>query len=219
MRIRLIGGIAALAIALGALAFPSAEPAQALSKCTGWSSSLVPPTSIRVYRTATKRTQTVPFRTYVETVMAAGWGSTAPTAALRAGAVAVKQFAWYYAMYWRGGKDAGGHCYDVTDTSTDQIYDPARKPATSHRAAVAATWAVSLRKGERFFLTGYRPGTGSCTAHIDGWKLYQRDAVDCVHRYGDQGGEARAAVLQLRLVEPRPAPATSPATAGAISAS
>ena len=186
MRIRLIGGIAALAIALGALAFPSAEPAQALSKCTGWSSSLVPPTSIRVYRTATKRTQTVPFRTYVETVMAAEWGSTAPTAALRAGAVAVKQFAWYYAMYWRGGKDAGGHCYDVTDTSTDQIYDPSRKPATSHRAAVAATWAVSLRKGERFFLTGYRPGTGSCTAHIDGWKLYQRDAVDCVHRYGDQ---------------------------------
>ena len=186
MRIRLIGGIAALAIALGALAFPSAEPAQALSKCTGWSSSLVPPTSIRVYRTATKRTQAVPFRTYVETVMAAEWGSTAPTAALRAGAVAVKQFAWYYAMYWRGGKDAGGHCYDVTDTSTDQIYDPSRKPATSHRAAVAATWAVSLRKGERFFLTGYRPGTGSCTAHIDGWKLYQRDAVDCVHRYGDQ---------------------------------
>jgi hypothetical protein len=189
MRTRLIGGIAALAIALGALAFPSAEPAQARSTCTGWTSALVPPTSIRVYRTATKRTQSVPFRTYVETVMAAEWGATAPAAALRVGAVAVKQFAWYYAMHWRGGKDPAGRCYDVVDSSMDQIYNPTRKPATSHRAAVTATWRVSLRKGDRFFLTGYRPGTGSCTAHIDGWKLYQRDAVDCVRRYGDTAEE------------------------------
>ena len=91
MRIRLIGGIAALAVALGALAFPSAGPAQAGStKCTGWTSTLVPPTSIRVYRTATKRTQTVRFRTYVEKVMASEWGRTAPDAALRVGAIAAK---------------------------------------------------------------------------------------------------------------------------------
>ncbi len=185
MRTRLIGGIAALAIALGALAFPSAEPAQARSTCTGWTSTLVPPTSIRVYRTAKKRTETVPFRTYVEKVMAAEWGATAPAAALRAGAIAVKQFAWYHAMYWRGGKDAAGRCYDVVDSSRDQIYDPSRSTAASHRAAVAATWWVTVRKGDRLFLTGYRPGTGACTAHIDGWKLYQRDAVDCVRRYAD----------------------------------
>ncbi len=185
MQIRLIGGFTALVIALGALAFPSAEPARAGSTCTGWTSSLVPPTSIRVYRTATKRTQAVPFRTYVEKVMAAEWRSTSPMAALRVGAVAVKQYAWYYAIVWRGGRDAVGRCYDVVDTSTDQVYDPSRKPAPSILAAVAATWRVSLRKGERFFLTGYRPGTGSCAAHIDGWKLYQRDAIDCVRRYGD----------------------------------
>jgi len=185
MRIRLMGGIVALAIALGALAFPSAEPARAGSVCTGWTSSIVPPTSIRVYRTATRRTETVAFRTYVEKVMAAEWGSTAPTAALRAGAVAVKQFGWYYAIVWRGGRDAAGRCFDVRDSSTDQVYIPTRTVAPSIAAAVAATWPVSLRKGERFFLTGYRPGTGRCTANIDGWKLYQRDAVDCVHRYGD----------------------------------
>ena len=185
MRIRLVGGIAALVIALGALAFPSAEPAQAGSTCTGWKNSLVPPTSIRVYRTAKKRTETVPFRTYVEKVMAAEWGSTAPAAALRVGAIAAKQFGWYYAIVWRGGKDAAGRCYDVRDSSVDQIYDPSRTPAASIRAAVAATWRISLRKSDRLFLTGYRPGTGSCTAHVDGWKLYQRDAVDCVRRYAD----------------------------------
>ena len=186
MRIRLIGGIVAIAVALGALAFPSAMPAQAGSaRCTGWTSTLVPPPSIRVYRTATRRTVTVPFRTYVEKVMAAEWGAGAPTAALRVGAVTVKQFAWYYAIYWRGGRDAAGRCYDVRDSSIDQVYDPGRRVASSHLAAVAATWRVSLRKGERFFLTGYRPGTGVCGANLDGWKLYQRDAVNCVHRYGD----------------------------------
>ncbi len=186
MRIRLIGWIAALAVALGALAFPGAGPAQAGSaKCTGWTSTLVPPTSIRVYRTATKRTQTVRFRLYVEKVMASEWGRTAPDAALRVGAVAVKQFAWYYAITWRGGRDPAGRCFDVRDSSVDQVFNPSKATVASHVAAVAATWNVSLRKGDRFFLTGYRPGAGSCTANVDGWKLYQRDAVDCVRTYGD----------------------------------
>jgi len=185
MRTRLIGGVVALAIALGALAFPSAEPAQARSTCTGWTSRIVPPTSIRVYRTSTGRTEKVPFRFYVEKVMASEWGRTAPAAALRIGAIAVKQFAWYYAIHWRGGKDAAGHCFDVTDSSRDQLYRPSRATVAKHAAAVAATWRITLRKGERFFLTGYRPGTGSCTAHIDGSRLYQRDAVDCVRRLGD----------------------------------
>lgn len=185
MRTRLVGAVAAFAIALGALAFPSAGPVQAGSTCTGWSSSLRPPTSIRVYRTALGRTVTVPFRTYVEKVMAAEWGTSHPADALRVGAVAVKQYAWYFAIHWRGGRDAAGRCYDVVDTTRDQLYNPSRTVPASHKAAVAATWNVSLRKGSRFFLTGYRSGTGYCTANIDGWKLYQRDASDCVRRYRD----------------------------------
>lgn len=173
-----------LAIALGALAFPSAEPAQAGSSCTAWTSKLVPPPSIRVYRTAQRRTVTVPFRTYVETVMAAEWGRSHPMAALRVGAVAVKQYAWYFAMNWRGGRDPQGRCYDVVDTSRDQVYNPSKTIYARHREAVASTWDVSLRKGSRFFLTGYRSGTGSCFANRDGWKLYQRDASDCVRRFG-----------------------------------
>ncbi len=183
---RLLRGVAALAIALGALAFPSAEPSRAASaECTGWTSSLVPPTSIRVYRTAARRTVTVPFRAYVETVMASEWGRTAPDAALRIGAIAVKQYGWYFAMVWRGGRDPAGRCYDVVDSTRDQLYLPGRPLVPSHLAAIEATWRVSLRKGDRFIMTGYRPGTGSCTANLDGWRLYQRDAVDCVRRYGD----------------------------------
>jgi hypothetical protein len=181
----LIGALAAAAIVLGGLAYPSAGPVEARPTCTGWTSSLRPPVSIRVLQTATQRTVTVPFRTYVERVMAAEWGPTHPPAALRVGAIAVKQYGWFFTMFWRGGRDAHGRCFDVVDTARDQVYDPTRRVAPSHRAAVAATWHVSLRRGDRLFMTGYRPGTGSCLANIDGWRLFQRDASDCVRRHGD----------------------------------
>ncbi len=186
MKERLLGAVAALAIALGALAVPiGAAPVQAASTCTGWASTLRPPTTIRVYRVATRRTQVVSFRTYVEKVMAAEWGPTNPPAALRAGALTVKQYGWYYTMHWRGGRDAIGRCFDVVDSTRDQLYNPARTVPLVTKAAVAATWWTSLRKGDFLFMTGYRPGTGVCTAHLDGWHLFQRDASNCARRYGD----------------------------------
>jgi len=182
MKTRLVGGAVAVVIALGVLLVPSPAPAEAASSsCTGWTSRLVPPTTIRVLRTATRRTVTVDFRTYVEKVMPAEWGPANPAAALQAGAVAIKQYAWYYALegHWRGGKDAAGRCYDVRDDSIDQVYDPARTPAASHVAAIDATWWWSIRRDERLALTGYRPGTKTCPGTIDGYRLYQRNAATC----------------------------------------
>ncbi len=185
MRVRLLEGVIALAIALGAIAVPSGvAPVQAGSTCTGWSSTLLPPPTIRVYRVSLGRVQTVDFRSYVQVVLANEWGPRTPPAALRAGAIAAKQYGWYYARVWRGGTARGG-CYDVRDTTSDQVYNPAKTVYPAARAAVAATWGVSLRKTGRFFATGYRPGVGKCTAQIDGWHLYQTDASACVRRYGD----------------------------------
>ncbi len=187
MKHRLIRAVAALAIALGAAAVPSgAAPVHAGSRvCTGWTSTVVPPTTIRVYNSALKRTDVVPFKTYVEKVIASEWGPRTAVAALRAGAIAIKQYAWYFAMHWRGKSDPKGNCYDVSDSSGDQVYRASRAPSKEQRAAVDATWSVSLRKGNSFFMTGYRPGTGRCLAHLDGWHLYQRDAVACAHQYRD----------------------------------
>ncbi|MBP1705254.1 MAG: Stage sporulation domain protein [Chloroflexi bacterium] len=182
MLIRLVGGAIAGVIALGVLLVPSPAPVEAASSsCTGWTSSIVPPTSIRVLRSSTKRTQTVDFRLYVEKVMPAEWGSSHPAAALQAGAVAIKQYAWYYALagHWRGGKDSAGQCYDVRDNSIDQVYDPTRKPASSHLAAVAATWSWSVRRSDILILTGYRPGIGACGDTATGYRLYQLEASRC----------------------------------------
>src|SRR5512140_1960530 len=113
---RMMGGLGRLALAglIGiTVAATSPRPILAAS-CTGWSSSVNPPTTIRVLRTGTSSVDVVDFSTYVQKVLAAEYPSTWPTETLRAGAVAVKQYGWYYAMHYRGGTATGG-CWDVRD--------------------------------------------------------------------------------------------------------
>src|SRR5450759_980406 len=97
--------------------------------CTGWSSTTTPPATIRVLRSATGVVQAVGFETYVKVVMPAEWPSSWPMESLRAGAVAVKQYAWYHAMHYRGGTGTGG-CYDVVDNTVS--YTHLRAHETRH---------------------------------------------------------------------------------------
>jgi Stage II sporulation protein/FG-GAP-like repeat len=182
-------GAGALIVALATGIFLYSAPATyATSSCTGWKSTVVPPPSINVLRTRLGRVDTVPFRRYVEVVMAAEWGPGTAQEALAAGAVAVKQYAWYFALagHWRGGT-AGGVCFDVRDTTADQVYHPATKtPTPGQRAAVAESWAVTLRKpggdpGGRFFMTSYNSGGAlrACGAGATGRTLLQHGAATC----------------------------------------
>jgi FG-GAP-like repeat len=180
-----MAGAGAVALALLATFLPPTDSAQAASTCTGWQSTLTPPPSIRVYRTALGHTVTVDFKRYVRTVMAGEWGPTHPRASLRAGAVAIKQYGWYFAMHWRGGRDPGGRCFDVVDGTRDQDYDPSRYVYAIHAAVVDETWNWTLRKGSTFFMTGYRAGNGICGSQQDGWHLMQRNASDCVRDLGE----------------------------------
>lgn len=160
------------------------------ASCTGWRSTYVPPPSIRVLRTlgpAAGTVQEVPFRSYVETVFGAEWQGFYHIEALKAGAIAVKQYGWYYTIVYRGGESAAGECYDVEDDTTDQYYQPElRTPVEKHFRALDATWGVTLRKYQpskgtsRFFLTGYRQGsTNVCGTDADRFHLYQHSALAC----------------------------------------
>jgi len=180
-----MAGVGAMALVLLAMFVPPTDSAQAASSCTGWRSTISPPSSIRVYRTGLGRSVTVDFRRYVLTVMASEWGPHYAVAALSAGAVAIKQYGWYYAMHWRGGRDAAGRCYDVVDTTVDQVYNPNRPIAAIYGVVVDQTWRWFLRKGSLFFLTGYRSGDGICGAQQDGWHLMQRNASLCASRRGE----------------------------------
>jgi putative cell wall-binding protein len=148
---------------------PRIQPLAATAAgCAAWSTSYAAPPTIRVLRTATGQVDTVPFRRYVENVMSWEWPSSYPTAALQAGAVAVKQYAWYYVIHPRRSYvTAAGECYHVRDDSWDQVYDPSRTASASQVAAVDDTWSLTLRKNGTFFLSGYGPGDGdTCGAGV-----------------------------------------------------
>ena len=161
--------------------------------------------------------------------MAAEWGAGNPAEALKAGAVAVKEYAWYHAMFWRGGTAEDGSCYDVVDSSLDQIYAPeTRIPAASLVAAVDATWGVTVRRNTSLFVTHYQAGANvACGANADGAHLYQVSATHCAQDgmtydlilttyYGPgvevAGAQAPAAApMALRFLA-QPVDATSPAS-------
>jgi Stage II sporulation protein len=189
---------------------PSAAASSSPS-CPGWNSTTQPPDYIRVLRRHSGQVDRVPFKKYVVTVLGKEWPSYLPQAVIQAGAVAVKQFAWFHAL-GNGRVSRHGQCFDVTDGVGDQLYKPNKaRIRPDHYAAVAATWGVRLLKNGSLFMTGYRSGiAANCGRDANGWKLYARSAVRCANRgdgfmtilriyygpvalVGDNGGNANAA--------------------------
>jgi peptidoglycan hydrolase-like amidase len=149
-------------------------------RCTAWSSTTVPPNSIRVYRVSEGRVDTVNFRLYVQRVTSREWGKSQPYQLQRAGAVAVKQFAWYYVLNYRGGSYKG-RCYDVKDSTADQLYS-AKTPPPSSVSAVNSTWGITVWRDGRFIMTGYRTGhKRRCASDVTGYKLFARSARRCAN--------------------------------------
>jgi hypothetical protein len=174
--------ISALIPAYGAVPLP----ALAGSSCTGWKSTVVPPDYIRVGR-GDGSVDVVPFRKYVGVVAAREWPYWLPVAARRVGAIAVKQYGWYFTLaghHRTGFVNSHGKCYDVTDSTRDQLYKPEKTHVTRRTwRSVDYTWSISLRKNGNFFMTGYRYGADvRCGADADGRLLYERSVVDCAHR-------------------------------------
>ena len=181
-----IRAILGAVVALSVMAVPQAvnpAPAAAGSTCTGWTSTVNPPRTIRVLNQRLGQVDTVDFRKYVKKVMASGeWPSRLKMATLEAGALATKQYAWYYTLKGnhRSHYVYNGRCYDVRDDTTDQLYRHWAQPDERQKQAVDKTWGLSLRKNGNFFLTGYRAGsTGTCAADANGWKLYAKSVEAC----------------------------------------
>ena len=180
---RLIAAILVLTTLVWLPAITAPPAARAATACTGWQSTRIPPTTIRVYRTSGTRTgtvQAVDFKAYVKTVMASEWPASWPLESLKVGAITVKEYAWYRTLNWRGGT-SGGSCYDVLDNNSDQVYRPeGRTPAASLIAAVDATWNESITRGGALFSTGYRGGNDvPCASDRDGSHLFQHSVRRC----------------------------------------
>ncbi|MGA7731253.1 MAG: SpoIID/LytB domain-containing protein, partial [Chloroflexia bacterium] len=114
-----------------------------------------PPASIRVYRTATGVVEVVPFKEYVKHVLPNEWIPTWAPASLRAGAMAVKEYGWYWVH--NGGKQVALGA-DVKDNTEDQVYDPNVSYASTD-AAVEATWPYALLRNGTLFQAQYCAGS------------------------------------------------------------
>ena len=173
---------AALAVvtSLG-LALPGLPPPLAASSCSNWTSQTDPPPTIRVFRHATGAVDTVDFKVYAKNVLSREWIGSWTTESLRSGALAVKSYAWYQVLHWRGGVNASGECFDVRDDTADQVYDPSKPTWSTAASAVDATWGTRVLKSNAIFPTYYNAGTSgeACGANANGWKMYQWGTQAC----------------------------------------
>lgn len=200
---RALGLLAAIVLLTG---WQLSDPEPASAACaTHWQSRTEPPEEILVLRTATGKVEKVGLRHYVAVVMASGeWPTSLPPAVLEAGAQAVKQYAWYYALagnHRDGYRNASGRCYDVRDDSQDQVYRPeTAEPTDKQKAARDALWGLSLHKNGEFLLTGYRAGSAEkCAQDADGWHLYTHSARDCAKRLDYDGQRILRAYYEPKL--------------------
>jgi hypothetical protein len=167
------------------IAFAGGLPAwvapTAAASCSSWTSQSNPPPTVRVFRHATGAVDTVDFRAYTKNVLSREWIGSWTTESLRAGALAVKHYAWYQVLHWRGGVNTAGECFDLRDDTYDQVYDPGKATWSSAAAAVDATWGTRVAKNGAIFPTYYNAGASSepCGANATGWKLWQWGSQAC----------------------------------------
>ena len=217
---RRLGAVALLAaLVMLTSAVPGLPGRAAAASCSGWTSSEDPPPTIRVFRHATGAVETVNFKPYTKNVLSREWIGSWTTESLRSGALAVKHYAWYQVLHWRGGTNDDGECFDIRDDTADQVYDPSKPTWTTAAEAVNATWTTRVLKNGQIFPTYYNAGEAGepCGANANGWKAYQWGTQAC----GLAGKTAAKIVLtyyypNVTVVddgEPSPTPTPSPTPA------
>ena len=133
-------------------------------KTDGTNSKL--PTTILVYRVSLNRVDRVSFKTYVKNVLPNEWVSSWPRESLRSGAMAVKNYGWYWALN-STRKTSSGQCFDVYDTKSSQVYKPGSARASTN-AAVDATWGTRMTRSGKILQAQYCATTMACGGWVTG---------------------------------------------------
>ncbi|GAB2824851.1 hypothetical protein GCM10022221_23590 [Actinocorallia aurea] len=134
------------------------------------------PTSILVYRVSLGRVDRVDFKTYVKNVLPKEWIPSWPAESLKAGAMAVKSFGWHWALT-STRTTSWGECYDVTDTTSSQVYVPGSATAATN-AAVDATWGTRMTRSGKILEAHYCSTTTACGGWVTGDWMSQYGSAD-----------------------------------------
>ncbi|MEP6680032.1 MAG: SpoIID/LytB domain-containing protein [Chloroflexota bacterium] len=180
--------------ALCTLAATGPMPAAGAAACGTYTSQTTPPPAIRVFRSASGTVEVADFRAYLKNVLSREWISNWTTESLRAGALAIKHYAWYQVLHWRGYVTASGACFDIFDTTRDQVYDPSRPVYAPMASAVDATWSTLALRSGSVFPTYYNSGTPNepCGAGANGWQMLQWGTQAC-----GLGGKSAAQIMSV----------------------
>jgi CSLREA domain-containing protein len=123
----------------------------------------VPPTTIKIKRLSQGRVDPVDFRLYTKRVLPNEWIISGwPGEALKAGAEAIKMYAWYHID--QGGHPAARPDADICDTASCQVYNETEYANLSSsdkqavEAAVDNTWNLAMLKDGVRFLPEYWNG-------------------------------------------------------------
>jgi hypothetical protein len=108
-------------------------------------------------------TVTVDFKTYVQDVLGSEWPGNSPDDAMRAGALAVKEFGW-----WRHDisprSNTNPPYYDIKDNTDDQMYIADNDNTIGDNAVDYIWYKEMLTHTGNLFKPQYRQGTlGDCT--------------------------------------------------------
>ena len=120
--------------------------------------------------------EVVDFKEYAKHVLPNEWVNSWPWESLRAGAMAVKMYAWSYIA--AGGKwpDA-----DVYDSTCDQVYNPAVSYASTNQS-VDFTWNWRLTRGSQLLRTFYRALYSQCvSADLQGNCMGQVESAEMAY--------------------------------------
>lgn len=213
------GALVTVLLALAAVLVSGAPPRAYAGSCSGWSSHTQPPATIRVYRHETGEVDTVRFRRYTKNVLSREWISSWTRSSLRAGALIVRNYAWYQVLNWRRGVNADGECYDIRDDVRDQVYDPTKPVYARAAAAVDWTWDRLLHRNGAVFPTYYNAGVVGepCGANATGVKAYQWGTQACGLDGLTLGQIVRTYYYPGVRVRRPPAPTPTPTPTGSAS--
>jgi len=120
--------------------------------------------------------EVVDFKEYAKHVLPNEWVNSWPWESLRAGAMAVKMYAWSYIA--AGGKwpDA-----DVYDSTCDQVYNPAVSYASTNQS-VDFIWNWRLTRGSSLLRTFYRALYSQCvSADLEGNCMGQVESAEMAY--------------------------------------
>ena len=124
-----------------------------------------------------------PFLWYVKETLPNEWIPSWNDASLKAGGMAVKQYAWMRSMN-EGPKFWNSQCWDVKDSIAYQVWVPNSKQSSTDMA-VDYWWTWEVYQGGSAFETAYWSGNmyEGCGVGLNGWQMRQWGTKAC----GDGG--------------------------------